>query len=56
MESISLKAKEIVHRLIKLFPGEHGLIKIEGRRIREGQRMRWLDGNTTSVYMGLGKL
>ena len=30
--------------------------KIEGRRRREGQRMRWLDGITNSVVMGLGGL
>ena len=30
--------------------------KIEGRRRRGGQRMRWLDGNTDSVDMGLGEL
>ena len=30
--------------------------KIEGRRRREGQRMRWLDGITDSVVMGLGGL
>ena len=30
--------------------------KTEGRRRREGQRMRWLDGITDSVYMGLGEL
>ena len=30
--------------------------KIEGRRRREWQRMRWLDGITDSMYMGLGEL
>ena len=30
--------------------------KIEGRRIRGQQRMRWLDGITDSVDMGLGGL
>ena len=30
--------------------------KIEGRRRRERQRMRWLDGITNSVGMGFGGL
>ena len=30
--------------------------KIEGRRRRERQRMRWLDGNIDSMDMGLGGL
>ena len=30
--------------------------KIEGRRIRGRQRMRWLDGIISSMDMGLGEL
>ena len=29
--------------------------KIEGRRRREHQRMRWLDGISSAIYVNLGK-
>ena len=30
--------------------------KIEGRKRREHQKMRWLDGITDAIHMNLGKL
>ena len=32
------------------------LVKIKGRRRRQWQRMRWLDGITDTMCMNLGKL
>ena len=42
----------MVHELEKTLM----LGKIEGRRRRGRQRMRWLDGSTNSMDMGLGEL
>ena len=43
-------------RRTDLFEKTPMLGKIEGRRRRGRQRMRWLDGITNSIDMGLGGL
>ena len=55
---MKLKLQYFGHLMRRADSFEKTLIlgKTEGRRRREGQRMRWLDGITDSVDMGLGEL
>ena len=55
---MKLKLQYFVHLMQRADSFEKILIlgKIEGRRIRGQQRMRWLDGITDSMDMGLGGL
>ena len=55
---LKLKLKYFGHLIRKADSFEKILMlgKIEGRRRRERQRMRWLDGITDSMDMGLGGL
>ena len=56
--TLKLKLQYFVHLMRRADSFEKTLMlgKIEGRRRREGQRMRWLDGITDSMDMGLGGL
>ena len=58
LEGLLLKLQSFGHLMQRADSFEKTLMlgKIEGRRRRGLQRMRWLDGITDSVDMGLGGL
>ena len=55
---LKLKLQDFGHLMQRADSLEKTMLlgKIEGRRGKGGQRMRWLNGTTNSMGMGLSKL
>ena len=58
LEGLTLKLQYFGHLMRRIDSLEKTLMlgKIEGRRRRGQQRMRWLDGTTDSMHTSLSKL